>query len=296
MRVLIVGCGFVGLPLGAELMRQGHEVFGLHRRASAKEGLQAAGLQPLLADITEPGDLKKIPREFDWIVNCAAPGGGTAEDYQRLYLSGTRNLLEWLQAAPPRKYVYTSSTSVYGQNDGSTVDENSPVIPATETGKILVVTENLLFAAAAQKSFPAVILRVAGIYGAGRGHWLKQFLAGEAKMAAPGARFTNMIHRDDVIGCINAALERGIAGSVLNATDNEPVTQLKLFEWLSEKFGTPPPSLNAPENSTATRRRGATNKRVSNRRLRQELRYEFKYPTFREGYGAEIAKLVRVEK
>ena len=289
MRVLIVGCGYVGLPLGAELARQGHDVFGLRRSAAAEDELKAAGLKPLFADITRPEGLAKLPREFDWVVNCAAAGGGTVEDYQQLYLTGTSNLLEWLRPAPPRKYVYTSSTSVYGQDDGSLVEETDPVTPGSETGKILVATENLLRAAAVEQKFPAVILRVAGIYGAGRGYWLRQFLAGEAKLEGRGERFLNMIHRDDLIGCIVAALKHGKPGSVLNAADNEPVSQLKMFEWLAEKLGKPlPPSV--PESSTEGRR-SVTNKRISNLRLRQETGYEFKYPTFREGYSAEIERL-----
>ena len=136
MRVLIVGCGYVGLPLGAELVRQGHEVFGLRR--SAAEELKLAGITPLQADITLSETLANLPRDFDWVVNCAASGGGSADDYRQLYLQGTRNLIEWLASAPPKKFVYTSSTSVYGQNDGSLVKESSPTEPQAETAKVLV--------------------------------------------------------------------------------------------------------------------------------------------------------------
>jgi nucleoside-diphosphate-sugar epimerase len=290
MRVLIVGCGYVGLPLGAELVRQGHDVFGLRRNASADDELKAARITPLHADITKPGDLEKLPREFDWVVNCAASGGGGVEEYRQLYLMGNRNLIEWLRPAPPKRYIYTSSTSVYGQNDGSTVVETDPVAPLNETGKILVMTENLLLAAATEIKFPTVILRLAGIYGPGRGYWLKQFLSGEARIEGKGDRILNMIHRDDVVGAIIAALKRAPLPSVYNAVDNEPVNQLDFFKWLAERLGKPlPPS--APEDSEATRKRGVTNKRVSNLRLRRQLSYEFKYPTFRQGHAAEIEKL-----
>src|SRR5262245_61227224 len=114
MRVLIVGCGYVGLPLGAELVRQGHAVWGLRRGESAAGALKVAGIQPLTGDITRRADLDKLPAGFDWVVHCVASGGGSAEDYRQLYLSGTGNVLEWLAATPPKKFVYTSSTSVYG--------------------------------------------------------------------------------------------------------------------------------------------------------------------------------------
>lgn len=289
MRALIVGCGYVGLPLGAELVRQGHEVFGLRRNPTAAGDLEAAGIKPLFADITQPGDLEKLPRDFDWVVNCAASGGGGEAAYRELYLTGNRNLIAWLRPAPPRRFVYTSSTSVYGQNDGSLVVETDPVSPESETGKILVQTENLLLAAATEINFPTVILRLAGIYGPGRGYWLKQFLAGEARLEGDGSRILNMIHRDDVAGAIIAALKHSPVCQVFNVVDNEPVSQLDYFKWLAEKTNRPLPPA-APADTETNRRRGVTNKRVSNQRLKKTLGYEFKYPTFRQGYTKELQR------
>src|SRR5215467_2240058 len=96
MRVLIVGCGYVGLPLGAELVRQGHEVFGMRRSATAEGELKATGIAPLCADVTRPETLAALLGPFDWVVNCVASGGGDAEDYRKVYLQGSTNLLQWL--------------------------------------------------------------------------------------------------------------------------------------------------------------------------------------------------------
>jgi nucleoside-diphosphate-sugar epimerase len=291
MRVLIVGCGYVGLPLGAELARLGHEVFGLRRNVSAENELKAAGIQPLFADVTKPEELKKVPHDFDWVVNCVA-AGGDAENYRAVYFNGTKNLIEWLAPNPPKKFIYTSSTSVYGQTDGSQVKESSPTEPISETSKILVETEKILLEAFQQKKFPAIILRVAGIYGPDRGHWFKQFLKNEAHIEGDGSRNLNMIHRDDLIGCIIAALKNGRVGEIYNAVDDEPVSQKNFFEWLGGTLGKyPPPAV--PENSLEDRKRGATNKRVSNRKLKMELGCQFKYPNFRIGYSAEILRLER---
>jgi nucleoside-diphosphate-sugar epimerase len=288
MRVLIVGCGYVGLALGAELAREGHEVFGLRRNSDASVELTSAGITPLVGDITLPEALSALPANYDWVVQCASSSGGGAEEYRAVYLQGARNLVNWLRASPPRKFVCTSSTSVYGQSDGSMVTESSPTEPGAQTAKILVATEKVLLDASRDQDFPAVILRVAGIYGPGRGYWLQQFLNGQAQIEGTGDRILNMIHRKDVVGAIIAALESGRPGAVYNVVDNEPVRQLELFRWLSARLNQPlPPS--GPEE--AARRRGLTNKKVSNQKLREQLGYHLKYSTFREGFSAELARL-----
>jgi nucleoside-diphosphate-sugar epimerase len=290
MRVLIVGCGYVGLPLGAELVQRGHTVFGLRRTPAAATALQAAGITPCLADITQSSDLRRLPAPFDWVVNTVASSrGGGADDYQRVYLQGTQNLVEWLAAAAPRKFVYTSSTGVYGQQDGSLVKETSPTEPAVATAQVLVETEKVL-GEVAKRGFPAVILRVAGIYGPDRGHLFKQYLQNEARIPGDGLRWLNMIHRDDVIGAILTALAHGRPGEIYNAVDDEPVALIHFYRWLSETLGKWMPPFG-PEETDGGRKRGLTNKRVSNRRLKMELGYRFKYPTFRQGYTAEIKRL-----
>jgi nucleoside-diphosphate-sugar epimerase len=369
MRVLIVGCGYVGLPLGAELVKQGHEVFGLRRSPGAEAELTSAGIKPLIGDITQPAQLAQLPASYDWVVNCVSASGGGVDEYRAVYLEGTRNLIAWLTrsfqtpvaadvsrrhlssgenaptdvggytlaaAASLKKFVYTSSTSVYGQNDGSLVKETSPTEPEAETAQILVETERVLLAAARERAsrqvdalrtpepqrtaapltrregtlsptegerdgvrgpsvqpkFPAVILRLAGIYGPDRGYWFKQYLRDEARIEGTGARILNMIHRDDAVGAIIAALKSGRPGEVYNVVDDEPVTQLHFFQWLSGPLGKElPPSV--PEDPEAVRKRGVTNKKVSNRRLKMELGCQFKYPTFRQGYTAEILRLDR---
>jgi nucleoside-diphosphate-sugar epimerase len=290
MRALIVGCGYVGLPLGAELVSQGHQVWGLRRSAAAAAEMAAAGIVPVQADITRPDTLDAAPAGCDWVVHCVTASGGGVQEYRQAYLEGTRNLLTWMRAHPPQKLVYTSSTSVYGQSDDSWVEETSATEPVAETARILLQTEQLLLNAAKQHRFPAVILRCAGLYGHGRGYWLRQFLSGSARLEGGGGRFLNMLHRDDAVGIIQAALKAGRPGESYNAVDDAPVSQLALFKWLAAQLDRPlPPS--AAEETGGVRKRGGTNKRVSNRKLKQELGYVFQYPTFREGYAAELRRI-----
>src|SRR5678815_5513057 len=112
-----------------------------------------------------------------------------------------------------RDSLYTSSTSVYGQTDGSLVDETSATEPKSETSKVLVDTEKLL------RNCPAITLRLAGIYGPERGYLFQQFLRGEATITGEGSRYLNMIHRDDVVRAIVGALAHGKPGEIYNVTD-----------------------------------------------------------------------------
>jgi nucleoside-diphosphate-sugar epimerase len=297
MRVLILGCGYVGLPLGTELARGGHEVFGV-KRTPDDGTLAAAGIQPVVGDITATSSLadllasnsKAVAGDFDWVVNTLSSSKGGVEEYRAVYLETTRRLIQWLTPTSIRKFVYTSSTSVYGQTDGSEVTEASSTEPASETSRLLVQTEQCLLQAARESNFPAVVLRVAGIYGPERGHLFQQYLRGEARLHGDGSRLINMVHRDDVVSAIVAALERGRGGEIYNVADDEAVMQREFFTWLSARLNRPMPPLAAAEENSQ-RKRGLTQKRVANRKLRHELGFDLRYPTFREGYAAEMRRL-----
>ncbi len=283
MRFLIIGCGYVGIPLGRALVNAGHSVTGIRRSHAADHQMAQAGIVPLITDITDPAALAKIDSPFDAVINLVSSSKGGADDYRRVYLEGTRNILAWLHQRPPVPYFYTSSTSVYAQNDGSWVSEDSPVAPDSATSQVLVETEQTLFA---ETYLPITILRASGIYGPERGHLFKQFLRGEATMRDEGSNWINMIHVEDLAGAIAHLLGQGRTG-IYNASDDQPVTQREFFEWLAAKLGKPLPPC-APADPT--RKRGLTNKRVANARLRS-TGYTFRYPTFREGYLAEMRRL-----
>jgi nucleoside-diphosphate-sugar epimerase len=290
MRVLIIGSGYIGLPLGRELAAQGHQVCALRRFWTPEAVSLAQGLTPLSADVSQPETLAPLPPRYDWVVFCVATSGGAAEDYRRVYLEGSRHVADWLRATPPQQLVYTSSTSVYGQTDGSLVDETSAIDPGVETGEILAATEKVWLDEAQAGAIPSVLLRLAGIYGPGRGYWFKEYLKGTARMNGRGDRILNMIHRDDVVGAVIRSLVAAPSGEIFNVVDNEPATQFTFFEWLSNRLGgSLPPA--APAGAESLRKRGASNKRVANQKIRNQLNYQLKFPTFREGYEVEIQRL-----
>ena len=283
MRVLILGCGYVGIAAGRQLLGLGHSVVGVRRTADGVEALRAAGIEGAVGDLTRRADLNRLDGPFDAVINTVSSSRGGAAEYREVYLEGTRTVLDWLRDHPVRRYVYTSSTSVYAQADGSWVDETSPATASGETGRLLRDTEDLLLAAARERGFPAVILRVAGIYGPDRGFLFQQFLKGEARITGEGRRCINMIHRDDVASALVTVLDHGEPGAIYNCVDDTPVTQTEFLGWVAARLGRPlPPSV--PEPEPGTRKRGVSHKRVSNARLRA-LGWVPGFPSWREGYG-----------
>jgi len=291
MRTLIAGCGYLGTAVGSLLVKAGHEVIGLRRTEDASDELRQFGIIPVNGDLTDLRSLEAIPGKFDWVVNTVSSSRGGADVYRAVYLEGTRTMLEWLRNHPLKRYVYTSSTSVYGQTDGGTVDEDSLAQPGTETGAILRATEDLLIQAA-NEGIPTTILRVSGIYGPERGHLFRQFVNGEARISGEGHRWMNMVHRDDAATAIRAALDKGQNGRIYNCTDDVAVSQLEFLGWLAQQFDRPLPP-PATEEAATRKKRGVTHKQVSNLRLKTELDWKPAFPSFREGYAGDVNRILR---
>ncbi len=268
MRILIIGCGYVGLPLGQALADLGHEVHGIRRSKFFAEGITTHTL-----DITQHGALNELPDTFDWVINTVSSSRGDLEGHRSVFVDGTRHLLDWL-VEPSTHLILISSTSVYNQLDGSWVDEQSVTTPSGGTGVHLLEAEEMLLAAPQ----PATILRVAGIYGPERGFLFRQFMKGETGSFDDGNRWLNMIHRDDVISAIMIALR--LVPSVYNVADDKPVTQHFFLEWLANRLSKPP---MAPKGARFPRKRTVTNKRVLNTKLKT-AGWALSFPTFREGY------------
>lgn len=269
-RAVIAGCGFVGLATARALHRAGWEVLGCTHSEDSARALAAEPFSVRAADLTDPAALGALHdwRECDVVIHCASSGRGGADAYRSVYLQGTRNLLE---ALAPRALLFTSSTSVYAQNTGEWVTEESLAEPDRETGRILRETEELVLA------HGGCIARLAGIYGPARSVLLRKFFSGEAVIEGDGGRWINQVHRDDIATALSLLVEAGATG-VFNVTDDMPLTQREIYEWLAARFERPlPPSGPVDTN----RKRGVTSKRVSNARLRA-LGWTPKYPSFRD--------------
>ncbi|WP_254822699.1 SDR family oxidoreductase [Haloglomus halophilum] len=287
MRVCILGCGYVGLELARQLQPD-HEVVGVRRSADGTEAVEGTGATAVRADVTDAGDLAAVP-DADALVFAASSGGRGAEAAREVYVDGLRTAIETFGARDdaPDQLVYTSSTGVYGDHDGGWVDETTPLDPTTEKTRVLAEAERVAREVAAEYGIDGRVARFAGLYGPDR-YRLERYIEGPVT-----AGYLNMLHRDDAAGVVRFMLEDSDEDLLL-AVDDEPVDKHAFADWLADECGVDRPPkrskderLDDPGLSAAARRRILTSKRCSNDRLR-DLGYEFRFPTFREGYRAAI--------
>jgi len=274
-RILIAGCGYVGLATARLLHTAGWNVLGCTHSADSAAALAVEPFPVRQADLSSLDSVRTLEdwRGCEAIVHCASSGRGGADAYRAVYLGGARNLLE---ALTPQHLLFTSSTSVYAQNDGSWVTEESPAAPDRETGQVLRETEELVLASGGCSA------RLAGIYGPGRSVLLKKFLTGEATIEGDGLRWINQAHRDDIATALALLVERRATGT-FNVADDTPLTQRDIYTWLAAHFARDLPPTGLIDTN---RKRGVTSKRVSNARLRA-LGWSPRYPSFRDAVASD---------
>mgnify|MGYP006271898923 CR=1 FL=1 len=287
---VVLGCGYVGLELGRQLVDEGHDVTGVRRSDDGLAAVESAGLTPARADVTDPDSLAALP-DADWVVFAASSGGRGADAARRVYVEGLRNAVDEYgsRASPPDRLVYTSSTGVYGDHGGDWVDEETPLDPTTEKTRVLAEAERAAVEDADEAGIDGTVARFAGLYGPDR-YRLDRYLTGPVTEG-----YLNMVHRDDAAGAVRFLLDADAArDDAVLVVDDEPVEKWAFADWLADECGVDRPPkrtkedrLDDPDLSEAARRRILTSKRCSNDRLR-ELGYEFAYPTYREGYRAAV--------
>jgi len=269
-RLVIAGCGFVGLATARVFHAAGWDVAGLTHSAESAEALQGEPFKVSPCDVSNPEAVRAMAASLggnaDAVIHCASSGRGGADAYRTVYLEGARNLLD---SFAPVRLLFTSSTSVYAQADGSVADESSPAEPPRETGRLLRETEELVLARG------GIVARLAGIYGPGRSVLLRKFFSGEAVIEGDGMRIVNQVHRDDIASALRVLIEQRAAG-IFNVSDDAPMPQREIYAWLAQRFGLPLPP---PGPIDPNRKRGWTSKRVSNAKLRA-LGWVPQFPSF----------------
>lgn len=276
MSTLIVGCGMLGRRVGRLLVQRGESVYGTTRTPKRADELAALGIKPVLADVLEPGTLASLPTA-DRVLYCVGFDRGAGVAMRTVYVNGLMDALKKLPATP-RRFVYASSTGVYGQTDGGWVDEDAPTDPRHESGRVALEAETL----ARQRS--AIVVRFAGLYGPGR---IVRRAAIENGDVIPGdpSNYLNLIHLDDAAAAAVLALDLGEPGRIYLASDDRPVERLEYYGLAARLLGAPAPRFQRPDPSSPAE----PNKRVSNHRIKTDLGLVLTYPDILTGVPAALA-------
>ncbi len=276
-RTLIIGCGYIGLPLAISFQQKGHEVTGWAHSVETAASLSAYSFRRIVVgSVADINVWTSLGEDYDLVIHCASSGRGGESAYEQVFLKGML-MMKAHQARARRLFV--SSTSVYRQLEGEKVTEDSPVEPDTATGRILRVAEKVALDSG------TTVVRSSGIYGPDRAVLFEKLRRGEAVIEGDGLRWMNQIHQRDLVSALERLAKADAPGEIYNATDDTPVTQLEYYTWCSEFLGQSLPPFG-PVNTE--RKRGITNKRVSNAKLRA-TGWKPTYPSFREGLAADYS-------
>lgn len=292
--VVIFGCGYVGTALAEALLAAGVRVGALTRNAATAQQLRELGLdEVVVADVDSEAWHTQLSARYEAVVNCVSSAGGGIDGYRKSYLEGQRSILKWAEGRAIRAYLYTSSTSVYPQDDGQWVDETADTTDAPETGQVLLASERLLADAAA--SFGCwYVFRLAGIYGPGRHYLLDLLRSGAPVIPGSGDYFLNLIHLDDIVIAIGTALTNSSPehSGIYNLADGHPATKAQLAQWLAEALGVAQPRFDPDAVSSRLQRRGGrmVSRQILSTKLAQSLAWKPVFKDFRDGYRSLLAE------
>ena len=262
MSLVVIGAGYVGQEIAKQFRNNGGEVTCVRRHPQNAPGWRKA-------DVTDQDSLRRLP-PFKLGVYAVSPTERTEEAYVRSFVAGWRNVLETMHV---ERWVYISSTSVFGDAQEAWVDEATPPAPTTVTAKQVLEGEALC-------PDHATIVRPSGIYGPQRTRMLESAFSATAPAHNP---YTNRIHRDDLARIILTLLESP-ARPLCVASDGTPAPRLEVLNWVRAQRGLPPFADTEPSGG----------KRIRSQTF-ADLSFRLEYPTYREGYGALLKAFHRSE-
>lgn len=281
-RLLIVGCGDIGLRV-AQILRGRWRIYALSRSAEKLASLRALGAVPVIADLDRPETLERLAGLAHDVVHLVPPPRSGSRDTR------TSNLVRALTkgGSIPQRLVYLSTTGVYGDCRGALVSETRPSMPMSARARRRADAERTLRWWGAQSGAHVTVLRAPGIYASERLP-IARLKSGTPALEATQDTYTNHIHADDLARIVLAALVRGKGGRTYNASDDSSMKMGDYFDLVAERFGLPqPPRVSwevaqqcVPEALLSFMRES---RRLSNARLKKELRVRLRYPSVEDG-------------
>lgn len=306
---LIVGCGYTGERLARRLRADGHRVTGTTRSRDRARELRKIGVEPRLLDVSVPESVRRLsglaPDVAFYLVPPPRPGAEreAAETSSETASDGPEapapaghevrvgEVIAVLGRAPLECFVYVSSTSVYGDRGGDWVDETDEPRPDSPTGRARLAAEKTVLEMGWTHDARPRIARVAGIYGPGR-TLRHRLLEGRYQVVEGNDAATNRIHVEDLASGLLAVWRKGRDGRIYNLADGHPRPASEYARITADHLGVELPAIGIEEarerysRSRLARKLGS--KRVSNRRLREELGVEPRYPSIRVGLPAAL--------
>ena len=284
-RLLIIGCGDVGLRV-AMLLRARHRIYALTRDAEHGAALRDQGLMPLAGDLDQPATLDGLAGLAHDVIHLAPPPASGTIDTRTAHLIAALGRGRSL----PQHFVYISTSGVYGDCSGAVVNETSPLRPRTDRARRRADAERRLREWGARTGVCVSILRVPGIYAADRLP-VARIERGTPALLPQDDSYVNHVHADDLACMVVAALHRGQANRSYNASDDAPQKMGDYFDLVADRFSLPRPPRVARAEARAVLPEMlysfmSESRRLTNNRVKQELRVRLRYPTVREGIAA----------
>ncbi len=273
MKILIVGCGYVGMRL-APILPRDWDVYALTRSAGRIEELEACGVRPAVGDWQDPQSLARLKAlsPFDRVI-VSVPHREANELGVATHARGLQNVADYVHVD---RWIYLSTTGVYGGEE-RIVNEDAPVNPSRVGGHIACQGEQWL----AQARVHHTVIRLAGIYGVGRIPLADRLRAGEP-LTVPQDGFLNLVHVEDIAQMIAWILSHEPRRNTYVFSDGCPVLRVDFYRYLAQLCGIGEPRFEQADE-TDSRQRRAGSKRVDPSRLVSESSYTFLFPTYREG-------------
>lgn len=285
MTRLVFGCGYLGGRVALAWRAKGLEVAAVTRSSKRAEEFSRAGIRPIVADVARPETLLNLPAAETVLYSVGYdPRAGLPR--RAVTVDGLLNVLEALDRRSGR-LIYTSSTGVMGDHRGDWVDESAECRPIREAGRFGLEAERLL--CGHRLGSRAIIMRLAGLYGLGRIPKLADVAAGRP-VGAPEDAFLNLIHVDDAAIAILAAESKAVPPRTYLVSDGSPTRHREFYREIARCLGAAPPEFTAPAPGSRAAAAVLGNKRVSNRRMLEELGVELRFPSFREGLAAILSE------
>ena len=287
-RILIVGCGDVGVRVARQLL-PGRRVLALTSTPERVPMLRALGVTPLQGNLDDTASLRRLAGMAHRVLHLAPPPSNGVHDPR------TQRLLQALRRPSGRRVgtcsqrtlrlVYGSTSGVYGDAQGAMFDETRPTRPATDRAHRRVHAESLVRTWGRQPGAQTCILRIPGIYAFDRdgGDPRQRVLRGSPLLLPDDDVYTNHIHADDLARACVRALWCGPTQRVIHVVDDQSLKMGDYFDGVADLAGLP----RLPRLSREAARAVMSpmqwsfmseSRQLCNQRLKRELRLTLRYP------------------